>query len=47
MLGIRAVNKVWGLAVVKGVADSHGWKITVESEKGNGSCFKIIILWMV
>ncbi|MFP3041349.1 HAMP domain-containing histidine kinase [Treponema primitia] len=32
-----------GLAVVKGVVDTHGWKITVESEKGKGSCFRIII----
>ncbi len=32
-----------GLAVVKGVTDSHGWTITVESEKGKGSCFRIHI----
>ncbi|ULQ60865.1 HAMP domain-containing histidine kinase [Brucepastera parasyntrophica] len=32
-----------GLSVVKGVIDSHGWEISVQSEKGVGSCFIIFI----
>jgi signal transduction histidine kinase len=32
-----------GLAVVKGVADSHGWTVSVSSEKGRGSRFRIDI----
>ena len=32
-----------GLAVVKNVADSHGWKIGVESAYGKGSIFTISI----
>jgi signal transduction histidine kinase len=32
-----------GLAVVKSVADSHGWKIGVASEQGKGSAFTITI----
>jgi signal transduction histidine kinase len=31
-----------GLAVVKWVVDSHGWKIAAESDNG-GACFKITI----
>ncbi|MDR3335503.1 MAG: HAMP domain-containing histidine kinase [Treponema sp.] len=32
-----------GLSVVKGVVDSHGWEISVESKKGAGTCFRITI----
>ncbi|HOX12171.1 MAG TPA: HAMP domain-containing sensor histidine kinase [Spirochaetia bacterium] len=32
-----------GLAVVRGVADSHGWEIRVRSEPGRGSEFEISI----
>lgn len=32
-----------GLAVVKNIMDTHGWKIKVESEKDKGTCFTIII----
>ena len=32
-----------GLAVVKNIMDTHGWKISVESQKGYGSCFTIKI----
>jgi signal transduction histidine kinase len=32
-----------GLAVVKGIADSHGWELSAESEKGKGSLFRIVI----
>lgn len=32
-----------GLAVVKSVADSHGWKVAVASAHGNGSIFTITI----
>ncbi|MDR0289775.1 MAG: HAMP domain-containing histidine kinase [Treponema sp.] len=30
-----------GLAVVKSIIDSHGWAISVTSEKGKGACFCI------
>ena len=32
-----------GLAVVKSVADSHGWDIQVTSENNEGTCFTIVI----
>ena len=32
-----------GLAVVKGVVDSHGWELSVSSEKGKGGSFRIEI----
>lgn len=32
-----------GLSVVKSIIDSHDWKIQVDSEKGSGSTFSIII----
>ena len=32
-----------GLAVVKNIMKTHGWDISVESQKGNGSCFTIKI----
>lgn len=32
-----------GLSVVKNIIDTHGWKISVESEKDKGSCFTITI----
>ena len=32
-----------GLAVVKNIMDTHGWKISVESQKGHGTCFTIKI----
>ncbi len=32
-----------GLSVVKNIMDTHGWNITVTSQKGNGSCFTIEI----
>ena len=32
-----------GLAVVKGIIDSHGWGITVKSEPGSGSLFTITV----
>ena len=32
-----------GLAVVRGVADSHGWEVRVRSEPGRGSEFEISI----
>lgn len=31
-----------GLSMVKKIADSNGWKIKVQSEKGNGTRFEII-----
>ena len=32
-----------GLSICKRIADLHGWKISVESEKGKGSNFSVII----
>ena len=32
-----------GLSVVKNIIETHGWNIEVQSEKGKGSCFTIII----
>ncbi len=32
-----------GLAVVKGLVDSHGGRVTVESEPGKGSCFAVTL----
>ncbi len=32
-----------GLAITKNIAELHGWKLSVESETGVGTCFKIII----
>ena len=32
-----------GLAVVKSIMDTHGWSISVDSQKGHGSCFTITI----
>ena len=32
-----------GLSVVKNIVETHGWKISVESEIGEGSCFTILI----
>jgi signal transduction histidine kinase len=32
-----------GLAVVKWVADSHGWQLSARSEQGQGACFTITI----
>ena len=32
-----------GLAVVKNIMDFHGWEISVESQKGHGTCFTIKI----
>lgn len=32
-----------GLAIVRGVADSHGWEVVVRSEPGRGSEFEISI----
>ncbi len=32
-----------GLAVVKSIMETHGWKISVESQKKKGSCFTITI----
>ena len=32
-----------GLAVVKNIMDTHGWNISVDSQKGKGSCFTIKI----
>ena len=32
-----------GLSVVKNIIDTHGWQITVQSQKGIGTTFKIII----
>ena len=32
-----------GLSVVKSIMETHGWKISVESEKNKGSCFTIKI----
>ena len=32
-----------GLAVVKTIMDTHGWKIGVESKKNEGTCFTITI----
>lgn len=32
-----------GLAVVKTIIDTHGWKIDVESKKNKGTCFTITI----
>ena len=32
-----------GLSVVKNIMDTHGWKISVNSEKNKGSCFSIEI----
>lgn len=32
-----------GLAVVKNIIDTHGWTISVESQRGAGSCFTITI----
>ena len=32
-----------GLAVVKNIMDTHGWEISVESQKNKGACFTIKI----
>jgi len=32
-----------GLAVVKWVADYHGWSVSVSSERGEGTCFVVCI----
>ena len=32
-----------GLSVVKSIVDTHGWKIEVESQKNQGTCFTITI----
>ena len=32
-----------GLAVVKSIMDTHGWKISVQSQKKKGTCFTITI----
>ena len=32
-----------GLTVVKNIMDTHGWEISVESQKRHGSCFTITI----
>jgi len=32
-----------GLSVVKNIIDTHGWNISVKSEKDKGTCFKISI----
>lgn len=32
-----------GLAVVKNIMDTHGWEISVQSQKGHGTCFSIKI----
>jgi signal transduction histidine kinase len=32
-----------GLSVVRGVIDTHGWEILVDSKRGSGSVFRIII----
>lgn len=37
-----AVGTGLGLTMVKRVADLHGWKISVDSEKGKGSIFTVI-----
>jgi signal transduction histidine kinase len=39
----REEGKGLGLAVVKNIIDSHGWKIEVESKKDEGSSFRMII----
>jgi signal transduction histidine kinase len=39
----REDGKGLGLAVVKNIADSHGWKISVVSQKDKGSAFTITI----
>ena len=40
---LKSEGKGLGLAVVKTVADSLGWTIRVESERGTGSCFTLEI----
>jgi signal transduction histidine kinase len=32
-----------GLSVVKGITDSHGWKVEAASEYGKGACFRVTI----
>lgn len=32
-----------GLSVVKNIIEIHGWTVSVESEKGKGSCFTITV----
>ncbi len=39
----REDGKGLGLAVVKTIVDSFGWKISVESEKNKGSIFTVLI----
>ncbi|MBQ8561856.1 MAG: HAMP domain-containing histidine kinase, partial [Spirochaetaceae bacterium] len=40
---LKSEGKGLGLAVVKTVADTLGWTIRVESERGTGSCFTLEI----
>ena len=40
---LKSEGKGLGLAVVKTVADTLGWTIQLESEKGRGSCFTLEI----
>ena len=32
-----------GLAIVKGLADSHNARVDVQSQQGEGSCFTVIL----
>jgi signal transduction histidine kinase len=32
-----------GLSVVKGITDSHGWRVEAASEYGKGACFRVTI----
>jgi signal transduction histidine kinase len=39
----REEGRGFGLSIVKSVADSYGWPITVTSAEGKGSTFTITI----
>gem|GEM_PF-5630576 len=34
---------VWGLAIVKAIAEAHGGHVELSSEFGHGSTFKIFL----